>query len=159
MTDTFIQKKQKIEFRDIVLAQVKKILDIGANEMRGGYYKETPAGNFIAKEYVPDNRKCYIQVVEDLAIITYSYFDEQMTKWNEDIEKRLNELIKKFEKEKEKRITNEESYEDLSLQLIKDRLTLSKELFKKLNILLKNKEYLKGATEILDDDDDEDEED
>jgi len=115
-------KKDKLEFKDIVLSHLKKILEITTQEFRGGYIKETPSGDFILKEYVPDTRKCYIQAVESLSDILLPQFDEKTKKVSKEIKEDIEKLKEDFENKKNK------SNEDIREFVIK-KLELSRKLF------------------------------
>ncbi len=136
--DMFRPGKNKVEFREIVLTHLKRILEISTQEFRGGYWKETPSGDFVIKEYVADTRKCYIQSIESLHDVLLPNFDTKIETAMEEINKELKELKENYDKSKTK--TNE----DIK-NYIYDKLEISRKLFQQLNFLLKRKDYLKGT--------------
>jgi hypothetical protein len=70
--------KDKVSFREIVLAHLSKILEISTGEFMGGFTKQVPHGNYIEHVYIPNSRKCYIQSVESLADVLIPHFDKEM---------------------------------------------------------------------------------
>jgi len=145
MSEDFISSKEKVSFREIVLAHLKKILEISTSEFRGGYTKIVYSGNTSHKEYVPNSRKCYIQSIEALSDVLIAYFDKEMKKAEEDYNKK-NETLKK-EKEGKK------STKNLKINYQNKRVKLARKLFQELNLLLNRKQYLKAMVYAEEDDD------
>jgi len=144
MVDAYIQKKQKIEFRDLVLEHMRKILEITSIEFRGGFEKEIIIGNQIVKEYIPDSRKQYIQSIESLSDVLLPYFDKKMKEKYKEITKKIDSLIENMKK-KEKPTDKEIREYTLT------KLELCRKLFQSLNLLLKRNDYLKGSIYTEDD--------
>jgi len=144
MVDAYIQKKQKIEFRDLVLEHMRKILEITSTEFRGGFEKEIIIGNQIVKEYIPDSRKQYIQSIESLSDVLLPYFDKKMKEKYKEITKKIDSLIENMKK-KEKPTDKEIREYTLT------KLELCRKLFQSLNLLLKRNDYLKGSIYTEDD--------
>lgn len=138
MAETFIQKKTKLEFKDLVLQHLKKILDLTTLEFKGGYYQESVINNILTKEYIPDTRKQCIQSIESLSDILLPHFDKKIKKTHEDISKKLKALTTAIKKKKN---PTDLEIRDYTL----DKLDLCRELFQELNLLLKRKDYLKGS--------------
>ena len=151
MGETYTQQKQKLEFKDLVLQHLKRILEITTLEFRGGYYKEVVVGNVLTKEYVPDTRKQYIQSVESFSDILLPHFDNEIDKSYKEISKQLKTLATNIAKKKE---LDDQSIRDYTLK----KLELCRKLFRELNLLLKRKDYLKGAIYTEDEYDDEESE-
>jgi len=138
MAETFIQKKQKLEFKDLVLQHLKKILEITTSEFKGGYYKESVINNILTKEYIPDTRKQYIQSIESLSDILLPHFDQKIKEPYKTISEKIKKLTEGMKKKK--KLTDLE-IRDYTL----DKLEFCRELFRELNLLLKRKDYLKGS--------------
>ena len=102
-TGQTFQTKASISFQDITLRHLNRICQLSCDEFTGGYVnkKLINFGGISQKieTYVPDQRKRYIQAVNTLYDLTYSFFDKVMNK--EDIkldeerkkEKDINKLI------------------------------------------------------------------
>ena len=144
MVDAYIQKKQKIEFRDLVLEHMRKILEITSIEFRGGFEKEIIIGNQIVKEYIPDSRKQYIQTIESLSDVLLPYFDKKMTEKYKEITKKINSLTENMKK-------NEKPSDKEIREYTLTKLELCRKLFQSLNLLLKRNDYLKGSIYVEDD--------
>lgn len=138
MVDGFITDKNKMEFREIILQQLKRILELCSNEFRGGYWTQKQEGYQVVRQYIPDSRKCYIQSVENFSIILFPHFDKTMV----EAYKKYNESIEKDKKELKKKYTEKD---ELKFNLVENKLVLAHTLFKDLNSLLHRKKYLKSA--------------
>jgi len=124
-----IQRKYKLEFKDLILEHIEKILELTLTEFKGGYDKEIAIGNQIVKEYIPDSRKQYIQSVESLSDILSPHFDEEMQKVYNEIEKEINSLTENMKK-KEK--ISDKEVREYTLK----KLELCRRLFRELNFFL-----------------------
>jgi len=157
MSNQFITaEKSKLQFKDIVLQHLKTILELSKNEFKGNYKKTIIHTNFESIVTEEDTRKQYIQAIENLSYILLPYINS--TKYKKQYDnlikiidiygyeffdkygKELKETHKKIYGEKEN-ISNTE-IEDI---LIMKKLRSAKELFKLLNLLLNENDYLKGA--------------
>src|SRR3989344_6317566 len=76
-TSQFIRDNEKLEFRQIVLGHIKKILEISSHELRDGTHI-TNHGNYSETITEEDTRYSYIQAIENLAYVLIPYFDKQM---------------------------------------------------------------------------------
>ena len=140
--------ENKTEFRDTVLKQVEKILEISASELRDNS-KSVVTVNSLQVVKEEDTRISYLQAIENLAYILMPYYDEQMNK----VFKKCMEIINAFSFEIIKK--HKEDYEDLlketkELDLkeyfsMRIRLKNGKELFVELNLLLKRVDYLSST--------------
>ena len=71
------KKSKKLTMKQIILEQIKKIMDLTSQEIRGGYEEETVINidgmPQIIKKYVPDGRQAYCNAVIalDVAIVNY----------------------------------------------------------------------------------------
>jgi len=110
-SEQFITKKEKKSFREIVLEHLSKILEISRSEFRGGYRRLVVQGNYSFEEYVPDNRKGYIQAVESLADILSPFFDEEMEEDKKNIYEDIEGLFDKSIERKEKILKDNFAFE------------------------------------------------
>jgi len=142
------QKKSK-SVGQLVFECIEKIFEISCHEFRGGYWIKKDHGNWIEEVYVPDSRKVYCQAVESLSFIIHPHYSTNMKKEMKDLDEKQEENLKKYEGEK----INYEKF-------ITKKLVLMKQVFKEINFLLKEKDYLKGETyediqEMLNEDEEE----
>jgi len=123
----------KLEFRQIVLGHIKRILEIGSHELRDTTRQIDTA----------------IQAIENLAYVLIPYFDDEILQVYERCERIINGfgyevrniLNKTFERIKKE--TGKENLENVFV--LEMRLRYSKKLFIALNMLLKRNDYLKSA--------------
>jgi len=145
---TYSNQKSEISFREIILAHLKKILEISNSELRDktivrnhGQYSETVENE--------DTRLSYIQSIENMSYALIPYFDKEMQKvYDECIE-----VITSFPYELKE--TFKEEIEEAKQKLNKEKIPLeyyteikihyAKKLFIELNKLLKRNDYLKTA--------------
>jgi len=141
--------QDKLEFRQIVLKHLQKILEISASELRNTS-REIIGNNFSRTIEEEDTKISYIQAIENLAYVLAPYFDEKIKEVYEECIKIVNsfgfqlreeilkkeyvELCKKLGEEKVKSFFTEEM-----------KLEYAKKLFIELNLLLKRNDYLKSS--------------
>jgi len=89
-------KKEKKEFKEIILDHLEQILKITCNEFKGGYWKKEVKGNYIEEIYIPDSRKCYIQAVESWSDVLNPHFTPQIRKEYNKIIIEVNTLLKSY---------------------------------------------------------------
>lgn len=139
----------KLEFRQIVLGHIKRILELSSHELRDTTYYITHP-NHTETRYQEDTRYSYIQAIENLAFVLMPYFDKEMQKVYEgcvgiinaydfQIENAYKEEIKLFLKELGKDSINVKPY------CLDKKIECAKTLFVALNMLLKRNDYLKSA--------------
>jgi hypothetical protein len=171
--ETFYGKKDKKEFRDIVLAHLEKILEISTREFKPNNKRvvNRASGGIGYSEVIieEDTRKCFIQAVESLAYLLLSYYDDKL-------KKEYNKLIGIFDLrnyefwEEAKDYVQEQyklfhgkppeggvPYDFIDNLLVREQLRNAKILFRELNLLLNRVDYLKTAVYgegDLDDDED-----
>ena len=138
----------KLEFRQIVLGHIKRILEISSHELRNSS-REVFAPNVTHVIEQEDTRYSYIQSIENLAYVLTPYFDEKMTKVYEECIKIITsfnfEIIKILKKEFAE-LCKELGQEELGHPfVIAMKLKYAKKLFYNLNLLLKRIDYLKSA--------------
>ena len=79
MEGGFISDKEKLTFREIVLAQLKKILEISSKELRDQTFEVVSTAHTDIR-YQEDTRESYIQAIENLAYILLPHFDKRIEK-------------------------------------------------------------------------------
>jgi hypothetical protein len=139
----------KLEFRQIVLGHIKKILEISSHELRDTTYT-TSHGNYSETTFQEDTRFSYIQAIENLAYILMPYFDEPMYKLYVKYMLVINAYdfqIQKMFIQEVAQICKEIGKEDINLKpyCIDKKIEYAKKLFVELNRLLKRVDYLKNA--------------
>jgi len=158
MTENFITNNDKLEFRQIVLAHIKKILELGSVEFRGGYWQDI-GSNPVRSEYVADTRDCYINSILGFTEVLLPYFDKDMTKIYDDYymiatypgtaKFRNNKLFVDWIKDVSEKYDNEDSdNEDMEIKkqyTTEFKVFCCRTLFRELNLLLHRKDYLKEA--------------
>lgn len=79
----------------LVMAAMRKCLDLGSKEMREGYFNEKMDKNGnVSRAYVEDTRKAFIEAVKSLMMIVACDYDEEA-------KEKVNSLIKKIEDRKQ----------------------------------------------------------
>lgn len=150
-------RDSEVDFKQIVLSHLKKILDLSTSELRNKTHK-TFSGTNIEVTENEDTRKSYIQSVENLAYILIPYFDKEINKkyeeyikiidgFDHEVKEKLSDDLRKLKKE----VEDEERVElNFAIQM---KLKYAKKLFRELNLLLKRNDYLKENvyTENMDD--------
>lgn len=146
----FITGRDKLEFREIVLSHIKKILEISSSELRDKTINKTH-GMYTETIEHEDTRCSYIQAIENLAYILFPYFDKQIMGVYEESIKIMNafrcelKVIFKEDMEKALKLLGKEEYKDIDDSFFwNKRLQSAKKLFVELNLLLKRVDYLKG---------------
>lgn len=144
MSDYYVGKEDKVDFKQIVLGHYKRILEISTIEFAGGYFNYISTGNTTNKTYVTDKRAEYTQAVESLALALYPHFDEQMKK---DYQKYL-----KADKELHNKYADEDGFirhkedENNKVKHSVELLNVMKELFRDLSSLMYRLDYFKTAS-------------
>ncbi len=152
----FITNKDKIDFKDIVLQHLRRILEHTKNEFR--QKKKLIQGGGSQNDIIildENEGKVYVQMIEQFSFILKPYFDSNIAdKYKEHIKIiSLNEFeyADKYEDDLKKNYEliygeapNKISYKDIRNILIIKQLKEAKLLFIELNMLLKRVDYLKG---------------
>jgi len=139
--------KDSIEFRQIVLQHIQKILEISSRELRdrSRIIQHERYAEGVEEE---DTRYSYIQAIENFAYILLPYFDKEM----KEIYKKCIKVISGFgfevlevlkEEFKEVELDGDTKKEDAFI--LEMRIRYSKDLFCNLNLLLKRQDYLQKA--------------
>lgn len=138
----------KLEFRQIVLGHIKKILEISSRELKDDSHLVIH-GNFSETKISEDTRVSYLQAIENLSYILLPHFDKPMKTIYDSEIKIINGFdfeIKKSMKKKYDEIKKETKEDDLGEKfIIEMKLRSAKKLFIGLNLLLKRNEYLKTS--------------
>ncbi len=137
-----------LEFRQIVLSHIKRILEISSRELKD-HTKQTIQSNLIQTLESEDTRLSYIQSIENLAYVLLPYFDKDMKKVYEECIEIINlygfKIREKFKKEFEelgKHVNQDTALKVFAIQI---RLKYGKKLFRELNLLLYRVDYLKAT--------------
>jgi hypothetical protein len=153
MNETNNYNADKIEFREIVLGHIKRILDISSSDLRDKTIIKNH-GNFSETIENEDTRRSYIQSIENLSYVLIPYFDDEMQKIYDECEPIINSfkyvLVKNFKEDYDKIIYDKLIDDNKKKNLvevfcIEMKLKYAKKLFVALNMLLKRNDYLKSA--------------
>lgn len=94
--DNYYSANNSASFKDMVLLHLRKISELGCNEMRGGYYSITIVDGKSKESYVDDNRARFDNAVLILAHLLQYKFDEPMKQRFEFYNKAIIECRNKF---------------------------------------------------------------
>ncbi len=156
----FYTGKDQIEFSQIVLSHVSKILEILSKELR--FRKNIiPQSNARAEIIVEeeDSRISFCQSVEGLSTILTPWFNkdckESFVKFDLIVNGLRTEYYKEYQKELEEEFEEQKklkinSYLEVNNDFIRSyriyhKVTTAKKMFIQLNILLHENEYLKSS--------------
>ena len=141
--ESYSGSNEKVTFREIVLAHLKKIGGLACKEWRGGYTQKRlkmagTMGSFVEEVYIPDSREEYSNAVDFLADIEFPYYDKEMKEALESLDKELNNALSEFGSNKlsESQIGE---YRDLKVEN-------RRRLFRFLNSFLFRINYHEGAS-------------
>ncbi len=127
-----------LSFKEILLRHVKRITELASREMRGGYWetRPSPSPSMTAsiKIYVPDTREEYSNSIECLADLLFPYFDDEITKEEQ-------ELVQEEEKAEKEAFKNSNAKEARQTYR-NERIKIRKKLFRQLSSFLQRKRYL-----------------
>jgi len=131
-------------FKNIVLKQVQKIVNIYSQELTEGFMKYSQPNQYGKQEpiaYISDGRIAYYQSVEVLHDLLNPKFDDDMKESADEIYKEIKEEYNKLkEKAKIKTITNSNWYEI--------KVKLMRKMFQELCLFLERLGWLEeSATE------------
>lgn len=118
---------EKLEFREIVLGHIRKILDLS--------FRPNNDGN---------KWGLYISSINSLSDVLIPFYDERMEKEFDEFETNLRELYKE-KSEKWDSLSPSEYSKNYEPKFISIRNLLYRNLFRKLNLLLKRNDYLKSS--------------
>lgn len=140
--------QKEIEFREIVLSHIRRILELSSHELRNAT-RTIMYSNTTQVEEAEDTRLSYVQAIENLSYVLMPYFDSAMQKvyaecipiltgFDFDICKNLNQEYKRISAE----IGKENIQKLFALEM---KLRYSKKMFYELNLLLKRNDYLQQS--------------
>ena len=144
------EKSEGLSFREIVMTQFKKIVDLSNVEFRGGFYTEEAMSNGTTKEiYVPDTRETFCNAVIGFTTLTMPRFDERMIADYNKYREKMRVIEKNFidsSEPDEEVILGEKFYQNekdrIRLETYKNKkLILHQALFCRLSALLGRKNY------------------
>ena len=148
MGQTKTYTDDKLEFRQIVLEHIKRILEISSSELRNKTVVKTHE-NYTETIVNEDTRKSYIQAIENLAYILIPYFDDKVKSIYDKAIKVMDGLdyeVYDYCKEEYEEICKKLGKKELGHSfVIEMQLRYAKKLFIALNLLLNQNDYLKGA--------------
>ena len=166
----FHANKDELNFRFIALSHLRKIMDVGSVEFRGGYWQQSQKQNkegtiSTSKTYVPDSREEFCNSILMLHDILLPHFDDEMNKASKEINDKIETLrlatIKATSvNEGEILGTDEEDTMILSADSYtgKDRMVIEafrygklrkvRQLFQEISKFLFRKDYF-GAAELM----------
>lgn len=140
--------EDKLEFRQIVLAHIKRILELSSHELRDAT-REIITGNSVMKIEQEDTRLSYTQSIENLAFVLEPYFDEHIKEDYEECIEVINAFnyeIKTMFKEEYEEVMKETGIINLGNEFtIEMKVRSAKQLFIALNKLLHRNDYLKSS--------------
>jgi len=148
-SDKTFTGNEKIEFREIVLQHIRRILEIGSHELRDTTRVVTHANHTETIES-EDLRYSYIQAIQNLAYVLIPYFDEDITEVFNKAEFVINAYDFQLQKYFKKTITKifSEKYGNDKVPIIffiNKKIEYAKKLFIELNKLLHRNNYLASA--------------
>lgn len=73
-----------VTFEQVVINQIKKCIEEGSKEMKGGYYKEKHTKNGIMEIYVENQQEIYINSINSLYDLLLPHFDDTILKENDE---------------------------------------------------------------------------
>lgn len=143
----FKQQNEKLEFRQIVLSHLKRILEISGHELRDTTTYVLHPNNTEEREQ-EDTRLSYVQAIENLAYVLIPYYDKEMQKTYDECMQIMTAFYHRIP------VILKEEYEKVCGELGKDqvgnrfaiemKLEYAKKLFVALNLLLHRNDYLKS---------------
>jgi hypothetical protein len=118
---------EKLEFRQIVLSHIRNILNLSLRSNRDG-----------------EKLSLYFNSIEALADVLIPFYDEQMSKEIEQFEKTLIEIQKENNEKLKALCPADYSNRYAGIHHAKKK-SAYRNIFRKLNILLKRNDYLKSS--------------
>ncbi len=137
-----------LEFKDIILSHVKKILEISSHELKSTE-RILVLDNVKTFVETEDLRLAYIGAIENLSYVLEAHFDKKMKDiFDKEIDWIIGfgfEILKKVENEIYKEKLKELSEDKRNEMLLMLQVKHAKVLFRGLNSLLKRVDYLKSS--------------
>ena len=142
------KKKQTITMEQIILEQVKKIMELGSKEFKGGYYEEsiitidgTPQ---VVKTYVEDGRQAYCNAVMSLDVAASNWYartlidkekEKELLAGVNKVKYLLNKLYFKYLKELKKEGIDPQ---EVKYRYLSDKRELCERLFSELILVIQS---------------------
>lgn len=142
-------KLKKLSMRQIILMQIKTIMELGSKEMRGGYEEETittiDGTPQIIKSYKEDGRQAFCNAISvlDSAVVSYvvDEDDEQQKKILSDLNTakgKQTELYKDYLEELGEKDIDEQ---EIKFEYFTEKKKIYEMIFKKLMTILKRSDF------------------
>lgn len=130
MVDGFVTDGDKMDFKSIVLAHLKKIMNISLSNIH-------PEQKF----------SLYMEGTNTLADVLVPFFDERMNNAYDDFEQKLKQLQDKADKLLEEKKLENQQYgkSDYLSYIFSNKVDIYRKLFRELNLLLNRNDYLKAS--------------
>jgi hypothetical protein len=127
-----------ITFREIILSHFQRVMRVGSQELRGGYFEERPlkSGTAVYSVYVPDTREEYFNAVNILADSLLPHFDERMKKAE-------LETLAELDAEKKKL---KASGSDVTQEWAQAKCRIQRKMFRALSEFLHRLNYLEAES-------------
>lgn len=140
-SESFREIKGGFGFKEIALRQVAKVVAYGSKEFVAGFYvySQPSAGQSSQRmKYIGDTRHEFVQSIDMLHDLLISKFDNEMNEQSDNFEKRLPELLEKYQKKKE------EGVEKVEREYWGEKIKLYRLLFQQLVFFLERLGWLEG---------------
>jgi hypothetical protein len=148
MSNEFGNNNDKLEFRQIVLGHIKRILEISSHELRNTS-REVVGANFTHTIEEEDTQYSYCQAIENLGYLLVPYFDDEIQKVFDECIEIINahefELEDYFSEEIKEILKRLHRDKLNTVYFIRKKIEYAKKLFIELNKLMKRVDYLKSA--------------
>ena len=132
-----------LSMKQIILEQVKKVMEIGSKEFRGGYNEETiitiDGQPQIIKKYIEDGRQAYCNAVLSLDVTIINYvIDREKTELLKDHKDIKDKLTKNYENYLEELEEEELDKQKIKYKYLSKKRKVCEELFCELMFILKD---------------------
>lgn len=141
-------KDQKLSMKQIFLLQIKKIMELGSIELRGGYEEETiiiiDGQPQVIKKYVPDGRQAYNNAVQTLEAAVINYIVGDNPKADilladiKKVQEKKKNLYLKYQQDLKQNKTDSQL---LKYRYLSDKRKLCEESFSKIMVILRRSDF------------------
>lgn len=114
-----------LTIQQIIMVHIQKIVQLGSVEFIGGYHKTVFHTDVKEKVYVSSTSEVFCNAVEMLRSLLLGYYNQDMEKKDESIQKRLEELPENADSEKIERLKKVKCYKELFQELVRLCKTLN----------------------------------
>ncbi len=144
-----IGKSKKLSMKQIILMQIKTIMELGSKEMRGGYDEETivtiEGMPQIIKKYIEDGRQAYCNAISILDSAVVSYVVDEDKKEQKSILSSLNEVKKEqaelYEEYLEYLEDKDIDKQEVKFEYFTEKKKIYEKIFKNLMKILKRSDF------------------